>query len=61
MLDVLADWIERGKAPGPLQVVEQKIDASLAVTRALPLCQWPLWPQYKSGDVSRAESFVCAK
>jgi hypothetical protein len=61
MLTVLADWIERGKAPGTLEVVEQSLDASLSVTRALPLCQWPLWPKYKSGDASKADSFVCAK
>jgi hypothetical protein len=61
MLDVLVDWVERGKAPGALQVVEQKVDPSFAITRALPLCQWPLWPKFVSGDPTKADSFVCTK
>ena len=24
------------------------------MTRARPLCEWPQWPRYKSGDVNRA-------
>ena len=61
MLSVLVDWVEKGQAPGDLQVVEQKIEApDFATTRSLPLCQWPAWPHYKSGPVEAAASFVCA-
>jgi hypothetical protein len=61
MLSVLVDWVENGKAPGDLEVVEQKIEApAFPTTRALPLCQWPAWPHYKSGPVAAASSFVCA-
>jgi dienelactone hydrolase len=61
MLSVLVDWVESGKAPGDLEVVEQKIEApAFAKVRALPLCQWPAWPHYKSGPVEAASSFVCA-
>ncbi|HLG83230.1 MAG TPA: tannase/feruloyl esterase family alpha/beta hydrolase [Bradyrhizobium sp.] len=61
MLSVLVDWVENGKAPGDLEVVEQKIEQpSFATTRALPLCQWPAWPHYKSGPAEAAASFVCA-
>ena len=61
MLDVLADWVERGKAPGTLEVVEQKVETGFAVTRSLPLCQWPLWPKYNSGDTAKASSFTCSR
>ncbi|MEH2523804.1 pimeloyl-ACP methyl ester carboxylesterase [Bradyrhizobium sp. AZCC 2176] len=61
MLAVLVDWVENGKAPGDIAVTEQKVEApAFEVTRALPLCQWPAWPHYKSGPVDRAASFFCA-
>ena len=61
MLSVLVDWVESGKAPGDLEVVEQKIEApAFATTRSLPLCQWPAWPHYKSGPAEAAASFSCA-
>jgi feruloyl esterase len=61
MLGVLADWVEKGQAPGELEVSEQKAEApSFAVVRALPLCQWPAWPHFKSGPVNAASSFSCA-
>jgi Tannase and feruloyl esterase len=61
MLGVLVDWVENGKAPGDLEVVEQKVEApAFPVLRALPLCQWPAWPHYKTGDVNAAASFTCA-
>jgi hypothetical protein len=60
MLKTLVDWVEAKKAPGTLQVVEQKVETSFPVTRALPLCQWPQWPRYRGGDASKADSFVCA-
>jgi hypothetical protein len=61
MLGVLVDWVEKGKAPGTLEVVEQKVEApSFGTVRALPLCQWPAWPHYRSGPVNAAGSFSCA-
>lgn len=62
MLSVLVDWVETGKAPDDLAVVEQKIEApAFTVTRSLPLCRWPAWPRYKAGPVEQAASFVCAQ
>lgn len=61
MLAVLADWVEHGKAPGALEVAEQSVEATPKVARARPLCQWPTWPKYKSGDVAEAASFECAR
>ena len=62
MLAVLADWVENGKAPGNAHCrrADRRGRTSRTV-RALPLCQWPMWPKYKSGDVKKAESFVCGK
>jgi feruloyl esterase len=61
MLGVLVDWVENGKAPGDLEVIEQKVAApSFETTRSLPLCRWPAWPHYKSGPSNVAASFACA-
>lgn len=61
MLAVLVDWVENGKAPGDLQVTEQKVEAPAFETlRSLPLCQWPAWPRYRSGPANQAASFTCA-
>ncbi|MET3182694.1 UNVERIFIED_ORG: feruloyl esterase [Variovorax guangxiensis] len=61
MLGALADWVERGKAPGGLQLVEQEVQPPFKVTRARPLCEWPMWPRYVSGDASQAASFQCSR
>ena len=61
MLGVLIDWVEKGHAPGDLEVAEQKVEPpAFATVRALPLCQWPAWPHYKSGPANLASSFTCA-
>ncbi|CAN7264203.1 tannase/feruloyl esterase family alpha/beta hydrolase [Bradyrhizobium sp. LjRoot220] len=61
MLSVLVDWVEKGRVPGDLVVVEQQPALPIAVDRSLPLCQWPAWPHYKAGDSKNAASFVCAR
>jgi hypothetical protein len=60
MLSVLVDWVENGRAPGDLVVVEQQAALPIAVDRSLPLCRWPGWPHYRAGDSTRAASFACA-
>ncbi len=59
MLSALVDWVERGKAPEGLTLVEQSAKAPFAVSRARPLCRWPLVPRYKGGDAASAASFAC--
>lgn len=59
MLAALADWVERGRSPSGLQLVEQETKAPFAVKRARPLCEWPKVTQYKGGDVNAAASFEC--
>jgi Tannase and feruloyl esterase len=61
MLAVLTDWVERGRAPGTLEIVEQEVKVPFPVKRALPLCQWPLWPRFKAGAATQAASFECAR
>jgi hypothetical protein len=60
MLSVLVDWVENNRAPGDLTVVEQQAALPIAVDRSLPLCRWPAWPHYKTGDAKSAASFACA-
>jgi len=59
MLSAVVDWVERGKAPEGLTLVEQNAKPPFAVTRARPLCRWPQVPRYKAGDVASATSFSC--
>ena len=59
MLAVLADWVEGGRAPQQLQIVEQNAKPPFAVLRARPLCSWPLVPRYQYGDAASAASFAC--
>ncbi|HEY6356435.1 MAG TPA: tannase/feruloyl esterase family alpha/beta hydrolase, partial [Burkholderiaceae bacterium] len=59
MLSALVDWVERGKAPEGLTLVEQSAKAPFVVSRARPLCRWPLVPRYKGGDATSAASFAC--
>jgi hypothetical protein len=60
MLEVLADWVERGRAPGELVQVTQRMAPPFEVTRARPMCRYPHHPRYKgSGDPRAAESFEC--
>jgi hypothetical protein len=60
MLGALTDWVERGQAPAKLQLVEQSAKPPFTVSRARPLCRWPLVPRYLgSGDVNAAASFEC--
>ena len=61
MLGAVSAWVERGQAPANLQLVEQQAKLPLAVQRARPLCEWPLWPRYKGGDNTLAASFECVK
>jgi feruloyl esterase len=61
MLSVLVDWVESGRAPADLVVVEQQAALPIKTDRALPLCPWPAWPHYKAGDAKQASSFECAQ
>jgi feruloyl esterase len=55
-LTALENWVEHGTAPTN-QVV---YDGSAATRdRSRPLCEYPTWPRYVSGDVNQASSYRC--
>ncbi len=51
---LLRDWVEQNKAPGMSEVVTSK-------NASLPLCSYPAYPRYVSGDTSLAASYTCAQ
>jgi hypothetical protein len=64
MLDLLVDWVERGRAPGEkdlLILTEQETALPFKALRQRPMCEFPLVPRYKSGDANAASSFACEK
>jgi len=58
-LTVLADWVEKGTAPGDLVVIEQETKPPFTTLAARPMCRYPAYPHYTGGDASRADSFMC--
>ncbi|RWA51598.1 tannase [Cupriavidus sp. UYMSc13B] len=56
-LSVLDQWVTQGREPHNLVIT----DLNLAMKgRTRPLCEYPLWPKYMSGDVNSATSFICS-
>jgi pimeloyl-ACP methyl ester carboxylesterase len=55
-LGALEAWVEQGVAPGPQVVVDTGPNHRM---RTRPLCRYPEWPRYVSGDVDAAASFGC--
>ncbi|MCA2211454.1 tannase/feruloyl esterase family alpha/beta hydrolase [Jidongwangia harbinensis] len=53
-LSALEQWVEEGRPP----VEPVAVDSRDGRTR--PLCEYPRWPRYRSGDPGRAESFRCS-
>lgn len=51
---LLTRWVEQGKAPGMAVEV-----AGQSATR--PMCSYPEYPHYQSGDVASAASYTCTK
>jgi feruloyl esterase len=60
-LGALVNWVERGQTPAPMQLHEQGFTAPFTPIRSRPLCEWPLVPRYKAGDVNAASSFACER
>jgi len=60
MLEVLVDWVEKGRAPDGLVQVAQEPAPPFKVTSSRPMCRYPKYPHYRgSGDARAAESFEC--
>ncbi|MFY1693091.1 tannase/feruloyl esterase family alpha/beta hydrolase [Plantactinospora sp. WMMB782] len=54
-LSALERWVEQGRPP----VEPVAVDGRDGRTR--PLCEYPGWPRYRSGDPDSAQSFVCSR
>ena len=52
-LSALEHWVERGQRPA------NPIVADADHPRTRPLCEYPDWPRYITGDQNSASSFVC--
>ena len=61
LLAAVVDWVERGRAPRELTLIEQSAKPPFATVRARPLCRWPEWPRYSAGDPASAASFACVR
>ena len=70
LLTPLVDWVERGRAPGPVSASARGIGnpagangdvpPTWSATRTRPLCPYPAVARYTgSGDLESAASFVC--
>lgn len=59
LFPALVAWVEQGREPAGLELVEQEAKTPFAVTRARPLCEWPTWPRYRGGNPNAAASFTC--
>jgi feruloyl esterase len=62
-LTALVDWVEKGKAPdriiASVDPANKEVPASWSPTWTRPLCPWPKYARYKSGDPESADSFEC--
>jgi hypothetical protein len=62
-LTALVDWVENGKAPDTIVAsvdpTNKDVPASWSQGRTRPLCPWPKYARYKSGDPESANSFEC--
>ena len=62
MLDVLVQWVERGRAPQDLVQVDLEPVPPFPVMTSRPMCRWPAVQRYRGhGDPVRASSYECAR
>ncbi|WP_257166738.1 tannase/feruloyl esterase family alpha/beta hydrolase [Bradyrhizobium sp. SRS-191] len=63
-LGALMDWVEKGKAPeaitASVNAANKELPSNWSAQRTRPLCPWPKFAKYVSGDVEQASSFTCA-
>jgi hypothetical protein len=57
-LGALDRWVDSGEAPEHLLATDNNRKDH---GRTRPLCIWPTYPRYVSGDVNQASSFACAQ
>lgn len=56
-LAALEAWVERGVDPADTTVTTDLVGKP---GRTRPMCRFPAWPRYRSGDPDAAASFACA-
>ena len=63
-LSALMEWVESDKTPASLTAsaspANKELPASWSPERTRPLCPWPTYARYVSGDIEKAASFECA-
>ncbi|MGJ5204624.1 tannase/feruloyl esterase family alpha/beta hydrolase [Bradyrhizobium sp. HKCCYLR20261] len=63
-LGALMDWVEKGKAPEAITAsvnpANKELPSAWSPQRSRPLCPWPKFAKYVSGDIEQASSFTCA-
>ncbi len=60
LMAALSAWVEHGRTPSQQKLEAFGLDDKGAINRSLPLCKYPAFPRYVSGDRSLAASYVCA-
>ena len=60
LMGMMENWVEKGVAPpdAPVQTLEE-LNPPYKVLRSRPLCRYPQYPRYKSGDPDLATSYRC--
>ncbi|MCP1174927.1 tannase/feruloyl esterase family alpha/beta hydrolase [Ralstonia chuxiongensis] len=56
-LTALDNWVTKGTAPQSLVITDLNPPTA---GRTRPLCEYPQWPKYVSGDVNAATSYICS-
>lgn len=60
LLTTLDNWVSSGSAPADALVqVRNSATAPFTTLATRPMCRYPNYPAYVSGDVTRAESYRC--
>lgn len=61
LLSTLDSWVTSGTPPSDsLNQVRNQTTAPFTTLATRPMCRYPNYPQYVSGDFSKAESYRCA-
>ncbi|MGH8760523.1 MAG: tannase/feruloyl esterase family alpha/beta hydrolase [Burkholderiales bacterium] len=59
MYALLTDWVEKGTAPGRVDITTAVTTAN-PVQKSRPICLYPQKANYVSGDVNQASSYTCS-
>jgi hypothetical protein len=63
-LTALTNWVENGKAPERIVATinpgNKDVPGEWSKTRTRPLCPWPAYARYQSGDIESETSFACS-